>query len=276
MDKERQKELEHLKFDYWNKSKLFKSMWRYYRAKKLDPSTPFPDQFKIDKIKCKPFAPKYFLATQEYWLFWLYYDPETASFDDYWKLKEKVRCELKADKKKAYVEDYRKLISEDFGIAIDQFKMENSRTPEINEVMEHLTWFLESSGSIYLKINQYEFTNPEADKILKEVEMTLKKRTYRTKPEPKTLRQYLMAWELRHESKPRKSYLEIFNLVIKEKELTNQDHRQKKAEKAKRYVINAGRIIKNLEAGKLVWWKIERQKREDYLKQNPKFTRSGY
>jgi len=275
MDKEREKELEHLKFDYWNKSKLFKSMWRYYRAKKLDPSTPFPDQFKQDKIKNNNKAPKYFTSTYKYWLFWLYHDPETASFDDYCKFREKARREFLAGEpaeKTIYVEDYRERISEDFGIAIDQFKMENSRTPEINEVMKYLTWFLESSGSIYLKINQIEHTYTEADKISEEVKVILKKRAYRVKPETKTLRQYLRAWELRHESKPPKSYLEIYNLVIKKNDYDVKD----KKGKAKRYVSNAKRIIENLEAGKPLWCKIERRKRKAYLKQNPKFTPSGY
>lgn len=248
MDKELHKKLELLKFDYWQKNDKFKSLWRYYRARKLDPSTPFPDQFKKDKIKYEPSAPPYFLATREYWLFWLYHDPETASFKDYWEFKEKVRSEFKTVKN-IYIEDYRELISKDFEIAIERVKSKKNRSPKINEVKECLVDWLLDSRSIYLKINQYEFTKLEAKTILKEVTSILNKRTYDARPHLQWIRDYLTAWELQQEQG--KSLVEIYDKVFgKGHDVTKEEKQQY----ASRYIQHAKIIMDNLEARKFKWW----------------------
>lgn len=264
------KELEKIKWDYWNKSKPFKLLWQYYRAKKLDPATPFPDKFKEDHLKyaeCwkrsffignevawrafygekEPNTHAVFVAAREYWLYWINHEPETASFDDYWNFKEEVRRAFAGDTPtNKYVEDYSGLIARDIESVVDTFKRKENRKPTIDELKEYLTNSLMPSSSLTLKIHQWKFTDKEAKIILKEVSRILKDRTYRIKPEPKALKQYLRAWEYKHEQN--KSYSEIFNKLIKEKDYNLIDEKRK----PKLYVANARKIIKNLETNKKI------------------------
>ena len=265
-------ELERIKFEYWKKSKLFKIFWQYfrnlkkYRILKINPSTPFPEELKKLKAESTPYAPKIVTATRQYWIYLYNHDFNNSSFDDYLSFDEQVKRSIAESKnpppKKIYVENYIELISSDFDYAVNSLKDKKKRTPNIKEFQDYfLNSVMPDRRLLYLKIHQYNFTPKEADIILRQIKSLLKKRTYQTKPEIKALRLYLQAYELREEQK--KSYPEIYDILLKNKDWDNVD----KLRKAKLYVANARNIIKNLEAGKVLWWKVKRQKLEEYLKQ---------
>ena len=250
--KVREKEFEEIKWQYWNKSNSFKLLWRYYRAKKLNPSTPFPDKFKNDEMK------KTFQAAREYWLYWVNHEPETASFDDYWNFKEEVRRAFAGDKNRnKYIEDYREVVTRDIDRIINRFKRIKNRKPRLDELRENLILEMTDSRHSVLKIYRYDFTETEDQEIQKQIMRSLKKNHVDSANfHPEALKQYLKAWELRKESNPKKPLVEIYEL-IKEKGVTIED----KAGKAFRCIEKADKIIENLEAGKKIWWNVKRERK---------------
>lgn len=237
--KEREKELEEIKWQYWNKGKTFKLLWQYYRAKKLDTSTPFPDKFKGNH--------NLRMATQEYALFWMNHEPETASFDDYWNFKQKVRREFAVNKEKRaservsytaslffpdkrqtwikdflgetkfkHVEDYSGLIAGNIDEFVSIVNKTRNRPPTIDELKEYLTNQLMPSSCLTLQIHQWELSEKETKEIIKEVSLILKDRTYRIKPEIKALKQYLHVYESYYEHNKttngkKKTAIDVFN-----------------------------------------------------------------
>lgn len=252
MDKnteKRRKELERLKWDYWNKSKAFKSFWKYFREIHIDKSTPLPDQFKpkTDNKNRKINHP-IFSATREYWPYFLYKEPEMASFDEYWKKTMVFRNAIKNNEKKRKppIEDYRELITKDIDDIVGKFKKEKKRKPTIDELKDCLVdWQMNPSCFVWLQIRQVQFTAIEAEERGKEVIRILKKRIVNTKPEIEPLSKYLTALKRKEEGF---SYIEIFDLII------NEEHYKDKRRQARRYVSNAEKIIRNLETGKNPWW----------------------
>jgi hypothetical protein len=144
MDNE--KELERLKWDYWNKSKLFKLVWRYFHAIKLNRNNPASNPYlnEVKQLKNGIYSPVQLGAdTRKYRLYFYFheYTPENADFDKYWNFEQERKSKPPFNKpyKRIYVEDYSELIENDFEYAINQFKRENNRNPKINEVKEYLS-----------------------------------------------------------------------------------------------------------------------------------------
>lgn len=251
---EKRKELERIKWDYWNKSKIFILFWKYIRANsfewanRLNGSTPLPDQFKpkIDDQNRKVNHP-ILQATREYWPYFLYQDHENGSFEEYWTETKFLRDAKEGnEKEKRRVEDYRGLITGDIDVVVDMFKRKENREPTIDELKDHLVnWKMDTPCAVWLEITQIAYTDKEAKERGREVTRILKKRIHKTKPEPTALRRYLKCLELREKGD---DYIKIFN------ELHDEKHYADKDRAAKRDVSKARKIIKNLETRKPIWW----------------------
>lgn len=116
-------DLDRLKWEYWNESLLFKMYWRYYRAKKLDPSTPFPEPLKKLKEKSALFE-----IILNYWYFWQHHEPRNATYEDYLACEKRLSIDQKRafpeENKPVYIEDYRALLAEEIDIASKHIRQE--------------------------------------------------------------------------------------------------------------------------------------------------------
>jgi hypothetical protein len=246
--REKRKELEQLKWDYWMQSDKFISFWTWMHSIGSPNKQPLPDQFEptFDTQKRKIRHPM-FHSTRDYWYYFMYRDHKEASFEEYWSfMMNEVWCvEDENEKLHKRVEDYREHISSDIDDVVEKFKREKHREPTIDELKIALVYSMMRIPFVYLEIFQFDFTFAEADRILKEVSQILKKRIPRTKPEIIPLRKYLEALILRRKGY---NYRDLFE------KLEGNKHYQDPVRVAKKYVANAKTVIRNLENNKRHWW----------------------
>ena len=245
---ESQKEFERLKWDYWNKSTIFNTFWRYCRSIGIDKeiNIPYPFQPVTDALNIKIKHP-ILSDTMDYIPYFLYREPEHASFDEFWAETMFLRCAAAANEKSTKrVEDYRQIIASDIDSAVRNLRMLMKREPTIDELKDYFVNVqMKSYDTTYYMITQMNFTVAEAQARGKEVARILKKRITINKPEIKALRQYLTALNLKDGGA---TNMEIFNKLI------GTEHYQDKERRARKLVSNARSIIANLELGKEPWW----------------------
>jgi hypothetical protein len=145
MERDNEREIWRLRWEYLKRSKLYKAYCEWMREKREKPDPPMPESLRTEVDKEQKEPEDLGLLNFSEWNFAHFGDVHNTSFEDWWQSRDEEED----------VSDYSQLVEDDFDMCVKHFKVQNNgREPSLEEFRSHFVRRFKTSFSyVYLKVH---------------------------------------------------------------------------------------------------------------------------
>jgi hypothetical protein len=246
-----EKEIESLKWQYLERSELYREYCDWQKKKTKNPELTLPEKFEPESGPILHINPIVELYRK-------YGDIHERSFDD-WYVKYYRGDGAEEGTSLGCVDDLsgadpsmKYYMRNTFVSIIEGFKSHCGREPSLLEMADLLCITMRGyrHSQSYLKITQADFSKAEAERLVKKVRQILMKKVPAKRFVKNELQRYLRVYIMRT-SNPRVTFREI-----SKKEFPRLNYGENQRRALIKDFNNAKKIIKNIESDAPIWWVI--------------------